>query len=100
MVNLANGSPKKLFNKIQILNELSDEIFEKLNFPLKDELEIFKIAKLITDELEISQQISLIEYLQYIWWRKTSNQKIIANLEKLKFILVISFNQDWLGRLS
>ena len=74
-------------NKIQILNEVSDEILEQLESPLKKEIEIMKISKLISEQLEIFKQISLIEYLQYIWWRKTKNEKIIKNLEKLKLHL-------------
>ncbi len=84
LVNLANGSPGKLLSKIQILNEISDEILEKLESPLKEEIEILDISKLISEQLEVFKQISLIEYLQYIWWRKTKNKNIIKNLEKLK----------------
>ena len=71
-------------SKIQILNEISDEILEKLESPLKEEIEILDISKLISEQLEVFKQISLIEYLQYIWWRKTKNKNIIKNLEKLK----------------
>ena len=84
LVNLANGSPGKLLSKIQILNEISDEILEKLESPLKEEIEILDISKLISEQLEVFKQISLIEYLQYIWWRQTKNKNIIKNLEKLK----------------
>ena len=84
LVNLANGSPGKLLSKIQILNEISNEILEKLESPLKEEIEILDISKLISEQLEVFKQISLIEYLQYIWWRKTKNKNIIKNLEKLK----------------
>lgn len=87
LVNLSNGSPGNLLSKIQILNELSQEILEKLESPLKEEIEIFKISKLISEELEIFQQITLIEYLQYIWWRKTKDMSIVKKLEKLKLHL-------------
>ena len=87
LVNLANGSPGKLLSKIKILNEISDEILEKLESPFKDELEILNVSKLISEQLEVFKQISLIEYLQYIWWRKTKNKKIIKNLERLKLHL-------------
>ena len=56
---------------IEIWNELSDEIKDKLDFPLKNNLEILKISKLISEELEIYQQIFLINFIQKIWWRKT-----------------------------
>ena len=87
LVNLANGSPEKLLDKIKILDQLSEEILGKLEFPLEEKLEIFKISKLISEELEVFQQIVLIDYLQYFWWRKTKNKNIIKNFENLKLHL-------------
>ena len=86
-VNLSNGSPGNFLSKIQILNELSQEILEKLESPFKEEIEIFEISKLISEQLEIFQQITLIEYLQYIWWRKTNDMSIVKKLENLKLHL-------------
>ena len=84
LVNSSNGSPKKLINNLKIWNELSDEISTKLESPLKDSLEIFFISKLICEQLEIKQQITLINLIQQLWWRKTQNVKLIRNLESLK----------------
>ena len=55
-----------------------------LNSPLKDNLEILKISKLISEQLEISEQILLINIIQYKWWRDTKNSNIINKLEILK----------------
>ena len=87
LINSANGSPSKLFNNIEIWHELSDEISNKLNSPLKNSLEILEVSKLISEKLEIYQQINLINCLQFIWWRKTKNVELIKQLEKLKFYL-------------
>ena len=84
LVNSANGSTGNLFKNIEIWKELSDEITSKLNFPLKDNLEILKVCKLISEQLEIYQQICLINLLQQMWWRKTRNIKLLKKLEKLK----------------
>ncbi len=84
LVNSANGSPGNLFKNIEIWKDLSDEITSKLNFPLKDDLEILKICKLISEQLEIYQQIYLINLLQQMWWRKTRNINLVKKLEKLK----------------
>ena len=84
LVNSANGSPGNLWNNIEIWKELSDEITSKLNFPLKDHLEILKVCKLISEQLEIYQQICLINLIQQMWWRKTRNIKLVKKLEKLK----------------
>ena len=87
LINSANGSPGRLFNNIEIWHELSDEISNKLNSPLKNSLEILEVSKLISEKLEIHQQINLINCLQFIWWRKTKNVELVKQLEKLKFYL-------------
>ncbi len=84
LVNSANGSPGNLFRNIEIWQELSDEITNKLKIPLKDNLEILKICKSISEQLEIYQQLGLINLIQQIWWRKTRNINLVKKLETLK----------------
>ena len=84
MINSANGSPGKLLNDIKIWNELPFEIKNNLDFPLNDTLEILKISKLISEELEIDKQIFLINFLQNKCWGKTNNQSLVKKLEDLK----------------
>jgi len=87
LINSANGSPNQLLKNIEIWNEFSDEIINKLDSPLKNSLEILEISKLISEKLEISQQICLVNLIQTIWWRKTKNISLIKKLEKEKNIL-------------
>ena len=86
-INTANGSPGKIINDIKIWNELPIEIKANLGSPLSDNLEILKIAKIISEELEIYQQIFLINYVQNKWWRKTKSKNIAKRLEDLKSYL-------------
>ena len=88
LVNSANGSPGKLLNNLEIWNELSDEISTKLDFPLKDNLEILRISKLICEQLETYEQIVLIQLIQQLWWRKTSNPNLVRKLESLKLHII------------
>ena len=60
---------------------------KNLDFPLSDNLEILKISKIISEQLEIDQQIFLINLIQKKWWRKTKNKDIIKKLEDLKLHL-------------
>jgi len=53
LVNLSNGSPGNFLSKIQILNELSQEILEKLQSPFKEEIEIFENEEVFLGELPI-----------------------------------------------
>ena len=83
-INSANGSPGKIINDIKIWKALPNEIKHKLNLPLIDNLEILETAKQISEELEISEQIFLVNFIQHKWWGKTKNQKILKKLEDLK----------------
>jgi len=87
LINSANGSPNQLFKNIEIWNDFSDEIINKLDSPIKNSLEILEISKLISEKLEIYQQIYLVNLIQNIWWRKTKNIDLIKKLENLKSLL-------------
>ena len=87
LINSANGSPSLLLKNIEIWNELSDEITNKLDSPIKNSLEILEVSKLISEQLEIDQQICLVNLIQIIWWRKTKNVYLLKTLEKLKSYL-------------
>ena len=87
LINFSNGSPGKLLKNIEILNALPDEIIDKLNSPIKSSLKILEISKLITEQLEIYQQICLVNLIQANWWRKTKNADLVKKLEKLKFYI-------------
>jgi len=87
LINSANGSPNQLVKNLEIWNNFSDEILIKLDFPIKNTLEILEISKLISEKLEIYQQICLVNLIQTIWWRKTKNIGLIKKLENLKYLL-------------
>ena len=73
---------------IEVWNDFSDEIINKLNSPIiKSSLEILEISKSISEKLEISQQICLVNLIQTIWWRKTKNISLVKKLENLKYLL-------------
>jgi len=86
LINSANGSPNQLLKNIEISNDFSDEIISKLDYPIKNSLEILEISKSISEKLEIFQQISLVNLIQTIWWRKTKNIGLVKKLESLKYL--------------
>jgi len=87
LINSSNGSPGQLLQNIEIWNELSDEIINKLDFPIKNSLEILEVSKLISEQLEIYQQICLVNFIQITWWRKTKKISLVEKLENLKLNL-------------
>ena len=84
LINSANGSPSKFLSNLDNWSKLSSDFFEKINYPFKNNLEILKISKIISEQLEIYQQIFLINFIQIKWWRETKNPNIIMKLETLK----------------
>ena len=58
-----------------------------MDSPIKNSLEILEVSKSISEKLEISQQICLVNLLQTTWWRKTKNISLIKKLEDLKYLL-------------
>ena len=86
-INFANGSPGQLLKSIEIWNELSAEIKSKLDYPIKNSFKIFEISQIISEQLEINQQICLVNFIQVIWWRKTKNFFLVKKLENLKYYL-------------
>ena len=60
---------------------------EVLDRPIKNSLEILEVSKLISEQLDIHEQICLVNFIQIIWWRKTKNIDLVKKLENLKFLL-------------
>ena len=50
-------------------------------------LEIIKITKIISEKLDIDQQMFLISFIQQKYWAKTKNRNIVKKLENLKAYL-------------
>jgi len=87
LINSANGSPNQLLKNIEFWNDFSDEILSKLDSPIKNCLEILEISKLISEKLEIYQQIYLVNLIQTMWWNNTKNIGLVKKLENLKYFL-------------
>ena len=53
-------------------------------FQSKNKIELLKLAKEITDELNIEQQLWFINFQQNRIWEKESNSTIVKKLEALR----------------
>ena len=84
LINSSSGSPGKLIDNLKILDAIPEEIQRSLELPITDYLKILQTSKLISEKLEINQQIFLINFIQNKWWVKTSNPNLISKLENLK----------------
>ena len=84
LLYLCNGSPAKLIHSINALKEIPEWISKDIKEPIADYSSALNLAKNISSDLDISQQKYLIDYLQYTWWKKTSNKIFLNSFEELK----------------
>ena len=54
---------------------------------IKYSIKILEISKIISEKLEIYQQICLVNLIQTTWWSETKNIGLVKKLENLKYLL-------------
>ena len=84
IIFISNGSPGKLYRNIIKLINISENIILDLKSPIFDYEKIFKLAKIINEEIDLENQECLLDYIQYSWWKKTLNKDFALILEKIK----------------
>ena len=84
LITFSDGSPGKYLTNLKYWIDISSALKEKLEIKLTNKIEALKLAKEITDELSIEQQLWLIDFLQNKIWNKESNLNIIKKLEDLR----------------
>ena len=84
LVSFSDGSPGKYLTNLKYWLEISSTLKEKLEIKLTNKIEALKLAKEITDELNIEQQLWFINFQQNNIWDKESNLNIIKKLEELR----------------
>ncbi|WP_320663432.1 DNA polymerase III subunit delta' [Prochlorococcus sp. MIT 1223] len=84
-VNLANGSPGLMLKNLEIWETIPDELWTDLkSLPNNNPIEALSLAKKLTEKLDSNEQIWLIGWLQQYLWNKTTDSKIIRQLETLR----------------
>ena len=63
---------------------MSTSLRQKLEIQLNNPIELLKLAKEITDELNIEQQLWLIDFQQNRAWIKEKNSNIVIQFEELR----------------
>ncbi len=84
LISFSDGSPGKYLTNIQYWLEISTVLKDMLEIKLNDKVEILKLAKKITDELNIEQQLWFIDFQQKRIWDKENNQNFVKRLEDLR----------------
>jgi len=84
LIFISNGSPGKLLKNLRWVKKISKDIILSLKYPDYNYEEALKLAKIITEDLNLSDQEILLDYLQCNWWRKTHRENLVNCLEDIK----------------
>ena len=84
LIAFSDGSPGKYLKNLQYWSDISIALNQKLEIKLSNKVEVLKLAKEITDELNIEQQLWLINFQQNKIWDRENNLSVIKKLEDLR----------------
>ena len=84
LIDFSYGSPGRYIINLQYWLSISTALRQKLEIQLNNPIELLKLAKEITDELNIEQQLWLIDFQQNRAWIKEKNYNIVIQLEELR----------------
>ena len=84
LIAFSDGSPGKYLKNLQYWSDISIALKQKLELKSTNKVELLKLGKKITDELNIEQQLWLINFQQNKIWEKENNLSVIKKLEDLR----------------
>ena len=84
LIDFSYGSPGRCIRNLQFWLSFSNPLRQKLEIQFNNPIELLKLAKEITDELNIEQQLWLINFQQNKAWIKEKNSLIVKRLEELR----------------
>ena len=88
LIDFSNGSPGKYLKNLQYWLDISSSLRQNTEIKLRKKIEVIKLAKEITDELNIEQQLWFINFQQNRIWEKENNSDIVKKLEELRKLLL------------
>ncbi len=84
LIDFSYGSPGRYLLNLQFWLGISSPLRQKLGIKLDNKIELLKLAKEITDELNIEQQLWLLDFEQNRIWIKENNSNKVKKLEELR----------------
>ena len=84
LLDFSYGSPGRYLINLKYWLSISDQLRKKLEMNLANQIELLKLAKEITDELDIEQQLWLIDFQQHRYWIKEKDSNTVKRLEELR----------------
>ena len=84
LLSFSYGSPGRYLSNLQYWLDISDALGHGLEIKLTTKIEVLKLAKEITDNLNIDQQLWLINFQQNSAWEKDNDSVTVRILEELR----------------
>ncbi|WP_413389640.1 DNA polymerase III subunit delta' [Prochlorococcus marinus] len=84
LIDFSHGSPGRYLINLQFWLGISSSLRQKLEIKFDSQIELLKLAKEITDELNIEQQLWLVDFEQNRFWIKKNNSNTVKKLEDLR----------------
>lgn len=84
VLSLAQGSPGKAIAHSNYLQEMDQELLNKLKQPPHNLIEVFSFAQQITEDLDTELQLWLIDYLQVYYWQINQSPTITKIWEQAR----------------
>jgi len=84
LIDFSNGSPGRYLMNLECWLSISIPLRQKLDIKIDNQIELLKLAKEITDELNIEQQLWFIDFEQNRIWMKENNSNVVKKLEELR----------------
>ena len=88
LLQLAQGSPGEAISAWSQLQAIPSDLLQQLKQIPKNHLVALKLAKTITQELDLTTQLWLVDYLQYYYWQKSHQPLIIKQWEDTRKYLL------------
>ena len=88
LVAIAQGSPGNAIAAWHQLQSIPNELLEQLKQSISTPLQAIQLAQNLTQELDGQTQLWLVDYLQYYYWQKTAQIKLIQGWEHTRQCLL------------
>ncbi|MBE9230086.1 DNA polymerase III subunit delta' [Phormidium sp. LEGE 05292] len=88
LLNMAQGSPGAAISSYQMLQSIPEEVLQQCSSLPSNLKAALSLAKTIDHNLEHSQQLWLIDYLQFLWWHSYQRIELIEKLAQAKDALL------------
>ena len=84
LIDFSYGSPGRYLLNLKHWLSIPSRLRQKLDIQLTNQIESLQLAKDITDELNIEQQLWFIDFQQNRAWTKQKNSNTVKRLEELR----------------